>query len=1112
MSVVFCNPMAIDKNTVIREAQKLAGKGQFDKAIAEWRKLVKEADDNRDLSNIYNTIGDLCLKKNSKSEAADAYMRAADLLAEEGIENKAIAVYKKVLNIDPAKIEVNLALGDLYASKGLSGQALENYKLVADHYKKKNTMDKALGIYQKMADLNPANVAFRVKLAEMYIKEGMNKEAVKAYLDASDQHVAKEAFQDARQMFERVLALDAANTEVYHKAGILYFKEGKFDEARKSLKRAFEKDPENQELVDLYLEALTKSGRGNDAEDIYRKQLSLDPSRFDLHEKIYQICINKQDYDRALPEAVVLAEHKAESMDFSGAGEILRELIALSSDPLAAAAALGDLFVKHQRGTDGARELIQAADALIARNSIDDAREVLGRAALIAPDLDEVKEKIDGLAAPAAAAPKRKGAPAPAAAPVSFGEEAPEAIEELGIPEVPVPEEPAPGAAEEAEDPAVIEALTEVDVLIKYGLGSKAVEQLEGVVRRFPESPQVRTRLLDLYREQNNTMKAVVQALMLAELYEKRGQAGESRSVLRAALDLAPGNPQIMARLGMAAEEPEAEAPESIETIETIEELESIESLSEVPELEIPGMEGLELETPARAMPGEIEVPEETPQAYEKPAEPRRAAKKPKAAPAPEEIEELSFGEETLFEEPEEEAPPPPKRRAPAPTPPEEKFFEKPARARAASDSEVAEIFSEAEFYYQQGLFDEARKHYEKILELRPGDQRALDRIVEITREKEEYHEFSRLAEAVEGLESIVEAGSSAEANVTSSDVDSVKSLMHEITRMKKGEPPAPAAKKPAKAPPKAPEPPPRREEVIEESFADLAMELKSGTRHPAAVPPRTEEPEESFADLDVELKGGTGRAAKKPSREEPEESFADLDSDLRAETRSARPSPAPAPAAADDASDFFDLAAELRDELSTAPAQKTAATAHEQSLDEIFEEFKKGVEEHEKKEDEDTHYNLGVAYREMGLLDDAISEFNMTNEGEPKFIQSRYMLGLCYLEKGDYETAITEIQNALGYSYSFGEASEERTGMHYDLGLAFQGVGNNASALEELQKVYNLDPAYREVETKIQELQQGDFVSMDSIKEDIEKEISFKFLEEGARIEREEKTKKTKK
>ena len=147
-----------------------------------------------------------------------------------------------------------------------------------------------------------------------------------------------------------------------------------------------------------------------------------------------------------------------------------------------------------------------------------------------------------------------------------------------------------------------------------------------------------------------------------------------------------------------------------------------------------------------------------------------------------------------------------------------------------------------------------------------------------------------------------------------------------------------------------------------------------------------------------------------------------------------------------------------------------------------------------------------------MGLLDDAISEFNMTTEGEPKFIQSRYLLGLCYLEKEDYETAITEMQKALGYSYSLGEASEERLGMHYDLGLALLGMGNNTSALEEFQKVHTLDPSYREVSQKLKELQEGEFISLDSIKDDIEKEISFKFLEESDRIEREEKNKKSEK
>ena len=48
--------MAVDKNTVVREAQKFAAKGQYDKAIAEWKKLLKDSPHD---ANLYNTIGDL---------------------------------------------------------------------------------------------------------------------------------------------------------------------------------------------------------------------------------------------------------------------------------------------------------------------------------------------------------------------------------------------------------------------------------------------------------------------------------------------------------------------------------------------------------------------------------------------------------------------------------------------------------------------------------------------------------------------------------------------------------------------------------------------------------------------------------------------------------------------------------------------------------------------------------------------------------------------------------------------------------------------------------------------------------------------------------------------
>ncbi|MDH4164509.1 MAG: tetratricopeptide repeat protein [Nitrospirota bacterium] len=1055
--------MAVDRNAIIKEAQKLAGKGQFDKAIAEWRKLLKDFPSD---SSIFNTIGDLCLKKNDakgKSEAVEAYGRAGTILAAEGFSSKAIALYKKVLNIDPSKVEVHLALGDLNAEKGLAGPALESYKIVADHFTKQKKMPQALGVYQKMADLNPANVAFRVKLAGMYAKEGMKTEAVHAYLAAADVHVSKDAFQEARQMFEKVLETDPENKEVYHKAGIVYAKEGKFDEARKALKRAFEAASDNEELMTLYLEVLDKAGRGGDAEDIYRKLLARDPARHDLHEKLYDILLAKKDFDKALIEATAIAVSKAESMDFTGAADVLKQFLSVTHDPLAAAGALGDLFKKHGRAKEGGLELVKAADLLIDRNSVDDAREVLNRALLVAPDLAEAKDKLS-----------------------SLGGAAPAAAEEISLPpEEPLaeaPARPAPAAPQApavppggAEDPAVLSALAEVDVLIKYGLGTKAIEQLEGIVRNHPSSVRVRALLLDLYRKENRTDKAVIQALMLAELHENSGRSDESQSVLRDALELAPGNPQIMAKLGLSPAAGEAEAPEEIETIE---EPESFEMIPEEGPAIIPDIPSFGEETE------EIRLPE-----------------------SPEETGESAFEDLSVEEEPAPERIAPP-RRTKAPLPPsvpeesyeEESVLEETGAKEPFAEQDVTELWAEAEFYYQQGLFDEARKQYETILEINPGDSRAMERVVEITREKEDVQEFSRLADAVEGLESIVSAGGKTDRETaTPTDVDAVRSLMQEIADLRKGQT---AEKAPAAA--ARPASPALSEE---ESFAGLLDEM-AAEKTPAAPPKRPARPaadeEESFAGL-MESVEQPATAPRMPAAE-PEESFAGLGDDLGATGA------APARRTADDElSDFFDLAAELKDELSTSPA-KAPAAGEEQSLDEIFEEFKAGVEAHEKKEDEDTHYNLGIAYREMGLLDDAISEFNMTSEGEPKFIQSRYLLGLCYLEKEDYETAITEIQKALGYSYSFGEASEERIGMHYDLGLAYQGVDNSTGAMEEFQKVHNLDPTYREVATKMKGLQEGEFISLDSIKEDIEKEISFKFLEEGARIEREEKTKKSKK
>ena len=81
-----------DKTTIMKEAQKYLARGQIDRAIAEWEKLVNEAPE----ANTFNTIGDLYLRKGDKQSAVENFHGAARLFRTEGFSLKALALYKKV--------------------------------------------------------------------------------------------------------------------------------------------------------------------------------------------------------------------------------------------------------------------------------------------------------------------------------------------------------------------------------------------------------------------------------------------------------------------------------------------------------------------------------------------------------------------------------------------------------------------------------------------------------------------------------------------------------------------------------------------------------------------------------------------------------------------------------------------------------------------------------------------------------------------------------------------------------------------------------------------------------------------------------------------------------
>jgi tetratricopeptide (TPR) repeat protein len=172
-----------------------------------------------------------------------------------------------------------------------------------------------------------------------------------------------------------------------------------------------------------------------------------------------------------------------------------------------------------------------------------------------------------------------------------------------------------------------------------------------------------------------------------------------------------------------------------------------------------------------------------------------------------------------------------------------------------------------------------------------------------------------------------------------------------------------------------------------------------------------------------------------------------------------------------DDEDEFFDLAAELEEELGVEEGRlggEIIAQSEEPSLEEIVEGFKKGVAENLSPEDYDTHYNLGIAYREMGLLDEAIGEFQLAAKDPHHLVDCCSMLGVSFLEKGLPELAVKWYQRGL----TAPDIKEEVTlSLLYDMGNVYLTMGDEVAAKKTFVELYGINSNYRDVVAKLEEL-----------------------------------------
>ncbi|MFI5180265.1 MAG: tetratricopeptide repeat protein [Thermoanaerobaculia bacterium] len=1006
--------MASKRETLTASAEKALQKGKVDSALKDYLKVLEEVPGD---INILNKVGDLFVRLNRNEESIPYFTRIAEHYSRDGFFLKAIAIYKKINKLDPARLDVYERLAELYAKQGLTTEAKSQYQVLADYHAKKENVIGAIGIYQKMVATEPQNIQFHVKLADLYTQARRTSEAFKQYSAVAGLLRERGADQEALQVYDKALRLGPDNGEILRTYVPMLLQAGRVDEARDHLRRALETTPRSVPLFLLASEAALTAGDPEEARLQAGKAYSVEPENEEVLQAVVRVNVKTGTPGAALPAAVALADRAMRRGEAKRALAILTPLSDAAQDNESVLAKLVQIAEAAEGAEGGVPYRSSLAELWKSQGRVADAADALRILIRLSPDNAEFRTRLSQLEPaslrPREAAPRaERSAVVPAVTAVPPRRPSP--MTEAGGPpdavSLDVPGHLAKAAPEGAQMAAAAEFIVEFDDdQLVHDPGSTG--PVPAAVRRASQVDVPASRLVPAPRESG--------------------------------FDFAGHRPAAVPVAGSG---------------------------------------------PAW---GDV-LPAGLPEAQEVDA----AAPVPLPAASPEPLPEATEIAEEVGADTDSGA--------------------RPAVSAAApllSPLELETTLAEVEVFRKYGLFDKAVEQLrgalirhadvlplrEKLFEvcLEAGKKSAAVREAEHL--KERYRADGR-QDRVAALDALLVERTSAEMGETLEDslpgafIDTMPGSRSGRRRRSAERRAIPALEGavPAQAPPPSGV---SAEELSEVDFClDQGMVVDASERLRALEARHPGDPK--LAERRASLAAWSPVAEGRPALEEilTDDFESVLDAELgRALTdemargsavdppkSAAEPKAPPGGVSVDesalfsDEQEFFnfagDLQAELRQEAGGGenPPPASQAGAQDVPLEEIFREFKKGVEQQLSPEDYETHYNLGIAYKEMALVDEAIGEFQRAAKSPQHAVECCSMLGLCFLEKGLPQLAIKWYRKGLE---SHGLKDDDRLGLLYDLANVYLGVGDREGAYRAFLDIYGSDANFRDVGDRLKEL-----------------------------------------
>jgi tetratricopeptide (TPR) repeat protein len=1022
--------MSLNKSKALRTAEKYVLQGKIPAAIDEYRKVVSA--DPGDLTTI-NTLGDLYVRAGRIHDAISNFSRIADSYREGGFTLKAIAMLKKISKLDPTNVETSMKLANLYSQQGLLVEARQQYLQVADAYARAGQTRKALDAYQKIADLDPSNTSVRMKLGEIYSREGMTEQSHESFIMAGAEFLRKGDSEQALNANLKAIVINPDSRQALTAIATIYTQQGQTDRAINILCEAFERNPGDVELLTILGRTYLSAGMMDDAEQTFLSLVELDKNRYHYLLEVGRRFLQIGDLDRAAEQIDGTIEVLIAKREEDKAIDFLRRVLDRDINHVGALKRLAQIFLRIREDHNLIATLNSLVEAAMRKGEDKEAIEALKELARLEPDEPLHLQRLYNLGVPD--------------------------IVEADSPDVVRATGPLDYRSAVFDDAFVIRQISEAEILAGHGQVDHAVDLLTEILRHAPENVQVHMKLKDIYLRAGIMDKAAEQCLDLGRIHESRGESARASDFAVEARQLNPLIDVAPSEIPPATDEWPGHHAQSL-----------IEQLpAQVGELSPGGDGGFEVsdsfgmdwsryETGALEDSGFVTVPDD-------PAISRALASDASPSQLHEHLEPGGFRYSDTFIGDGGES-------AGDHRPAAETVFN--SASLLPSDTMRRVLRDELEgidFYIAQGYSEIARDTLDRLREengdhpeilarykrlgvdleplgiepveetpFAPSLEVGSDEAIELSVLDTEERPPLDLVASLEMMPSVGEASHQGELAVE--PVDEIETDGRPFIIQKESGPLYPDL-------------------LVQLNTSELTPAALDTLRAVAAPPPASPEQTSETGDLIESIVSSIETSFDAIHRADPEPVLADDSPVFDLE-----------PAVEEVHEDAPQLLA-MSDRANMAEVAEEAPSARDE-LQEIFEELREKTGDLKPLLDFETHYSLGLAYKDMELLDDAISEFQMAfrtagvEELEGDYIHCCNMLGVCFKRKEMHKVAIMWFERGLKIS---NRSDDEYQALRFEIGLCYEEMGEMDKALDVFTQVYGIDVYYRKVGEKIKQL-----------------------------------------